>query len=343
MYIPLGIKTDYSLLKSLIKINDLISFSVENKITTLGILDDNLCGSIEFYDSCLKNNLKPLIGLDIKLNGLHIYLYAQDYEGYKTLLKINSINQTREVTVSDLKDLNYHLILVIPFISKELFDNLNSIFNKTFISYQNEYEKRNSLLISPNVIFLNVINCFNNQDLKYFAILDNIRDDSEKSLLENGYFLELATDDIKNNLAFADLINIEINKDKRYIPHYDLKIKDSFNYLLNLCQKGLAKRLNNSISIDYQKRLNYELKVIKDMGFVDYFLIVYDYVKYAKTHDIMVGPGRGSAAGSLVSYAIGITNIDPLKYNLLFERFLNPQRITMPDIDVDFEDTKIDL
>ena len=87
---------------------------------------------------------------------------------------------------------------------------------------------------------------------------------------------------------------------------------------------------------ELEERLNYELNVIKNMGYVDYFLIVWDFIRYARDHDIIVGPGRGSAAGSLVSYTLGITKLDPIKYNLLFERFLNPERVSMPDIDVDF-------
>lgn len=90
----------------------------------------------------------------------------------------------------------------------------------------------------------------------------------------------------------------------------------------------------------YFNRLKHEYKIITDMGFEDYFLIVSDLIHFAKTHEVMVGPGRGSSAGSLVSYLLGITTIDPLKYNLLFERFLNPERVTMPDIDIDFEDTR---
>lgn len=114
-------------------------------------------------------------------------------------------------------------------------------------------------------------------------------------------------------------------------------------YLRSLCIVGLKKRFfGQLIPESYKTRLFYELKVIHDMGFDDYFLIVYDYVHYAKTHGILVGPGRGSAAGSLVAYVLGITNIDPLKYNLLFERFLNPERVSMPDIDIDFEDDRRD-
>ena len=342
MFKPIGIKTDYSLLKSLIKIPDLISFSLANNIDVLGILDENLFGSIEFYDACIKNNIKPIIGLDTIVNNLHLYLYASDYEGYKSLLKINTIIATRELTISDLKEHNYHIISVIPFESKELYNPINDIFSLNYLSYKNAFEATNAALITNKIVFINQINMFNNSDLKYFEILDSIRDDSLASGIESGYFIENDAQAIKSIDSFIENIDIKIDKAHKYIPHYSKDIVDSFDYLVGLCKKGLNKRLNNIIPIEYSNRLSYELKIIKEMGFVDYFLIVYDYVKYAKTHNIYVGPGRGSAAGSLVSYAIGITNIDPLKYNLLFERFLNPARVTMPDIDIDFEDIKRD-
>ena len=144
----------------------------------------------------------------------------------------------------------------------------------------------------------------------------------------------------EENNIFENL-NLEIPKNNRYIPKYLDEYSDAF--LEKLARVGLNKRLNGKVSDVYKNRLKYELSVIKNMGFVDYFLIVYDYVLYAKKNNIMVGPGRGSAAGSLVSFAIGITDIDPIKYNLLFERFLNPSRVTMPDIDIDFDATKRDL
>ncbi|MFA5408970.1 MAG: DNA polymerase III subunit alpha, partial [Bacilli bacterium] len=125
------------------------------------------------------------------------------------------------------------------------------------------------------------------------------------------------------------------------LPKYsDDNSFDSKIYLQSLCKKGLEKRLDNKIQPEYVERLKYELGVINKMGFNDYFLVVFDFIRYAKTNDILVGPGRGSAAGSLVSYCLGITDVDPLKYNLLFERFLNPERVTMPDIDIDFESTR---
>lgn len=129
------------------------------------------------------------------------------------------------------------------------------------------------------------------------------------------------------------------------MPTYPISEGTSLAYLRSLARVGLQKRLKkikNPNQIVYQERLNHELSIIEKMGYEDYFLIVYDFVKYAKTHDILVGPGRGSAAGSLVAYCLGITDVDPILYDLLFERFLNPERITMPDIDMDFPDNKRD-
>lgn len=123
------------------------------------------------------------------------------------------------------------------------------------------------------------------------------------------------------------------------VPHNG-KARD---YLIGLCKVGLKKRFQNkSIPKQYIERLQYELNIIHQMGFDDYFLIVWDYVRYAKINKILVGPGRGSAAGSLVAYVLGITNVDPLQYDLLFERFLNPERVSMPDIDIDFQDDRRD-
>jgi len=129
------------------------------------------------------------------------------------------------------------------------------------------------------------------------------------------------------------------------MPEYQVENSTQKDYLKSLAILGLKKRLSKYQNPDhkiYQKRLLYELKIIDQMGFNNYFLIVFDFVRFAKTNDILVGPGRGSAAGSLVAYCLGITDVDPIYYDLLFERFLNPERITMPDIDLDFPDNKRD-
>lgn len=149
---------------------------------------------------------------------------------------------------------------------------------------------------------------------------------------------------IENTKELLNLCKASIPENNKNLPNYPVAEhvqKDL--YLRKLCQVGLSKRfLHKQVPQKYIDRLNYELQIIHMMGFDDYFLIVWDYVRYAKVHGILVGPGRGSAAGSLVAYVLGITNIDPLKYDLLFERFLNPERVSMPDIDIDFEDDRRD-
>lgn len=142
----------------------------------------------------------------------------------------------------------------------------------------------------------------------------------------------------------ADMCQVKMAFPPLLLPHFENKLHISSEaYLRKLCYKGLQKRMNyQAIPPEYKQRLDYELKVIISMNYADYFLIVYDFIRFARSQDIYVGPGRGSAAGSLVAYCLGITHIDPIHYHLLFERFLNPERISMPDIDTDFPDNRRD-
>ena len=145
-----------------------------------------------------------------------------------------------------------------------------------------------------------------------------------------------AQEAIDNTHKIAERCNVEIEFGVTKLPKYEVpEGYDSWSYLNKLCQDGMAKRYPNDDGT-LQERLSYELGVIHNMGYVDYFLIVWDFIHFARSHDIMVGPGRGFAAGSIVSYCLEITNIDPVRYDLLFERFLNPERVSMPDIDIDF-------
>lgn len=144
---------------------------------------------------------------------------------------------------------------------------------------------------------------------------------------------------VENSVKIAERCQVELEFNKLHLPEFDVPDhQDPFEYLKELCYLGLERLYGVEVlqAQEIVTRLEYELGVIRQMGYVDYFLIVWDFIKYARDHGIMVGPGRGSAAGSLVAYSLGITNIDPLRYNLLFERFLNPERVTMPDIDIDF-------
>lgn len=142
---------------------------------------------------------------------------------------------------------------------------------------------------------------------------------------------------IENTQKIADMCNFDFEFGKTKLPNFTVPDGIShFDYMRNICYKGISKRYGENPKDEYVQRLEYELSVIKNMGYVDYFLIVADFISYAKKHGIPVGPGRGSGAGSICAYCMGITNVDPIKYNLIFERFLNPERVSMPDIDVDF-------
>ena len=157
-----------------------------------------------------------------------------------------------------------------------------------------------------------------------------------KSPEEMARLFPYALEALENTHKIAERCHVEIEFGVTKLPKYDVPDGlTSWEYLNKLCYEGLEQRYH-PVTEELKKRLDYELSTIKNMGYVDYFLIVWDFIKYARDNDIMVGPGRGSAAGSLVAYTLGITQLDPIRYDLLFERFLNPERVSMPDIDVDF-------
>lgn len=178
------------------------------------------------------------------------------------------------------------------------------------------------------------------QTQKKLADEDRMRYEGGQYYLKSGREMEAlfpyALEALENTYQVGNRCHVEIEFGEYKLPKFD--VPDGYSaweYLQKLCKEGLKKRYPDNWE-EHMERLNYEMDTINGMGFVDYFLIVGDFIKYARDHGIPVGPGRGSAAGSIVAYSLGITNIDPIKYNLLFERFLNPERLTMPDIDIDF-------
>lgn len=185
------------------------------------------------------------------------------------------------------------------------------------------------------------------QDVLMCIQMDRTVDDPQRMKFETDMFYLKSPEEMESQFSYipealsntvdiAKRCNVTFDFNSRHLPSYDVPDgKDAYEYLRELCFEGLNKKYENPDD-KLIKRLNYELDVINNMGFVDYFLIVWDFIRYAGENGVMVGPGRGSAAGSLVSYTLGITSIDPIKYNLIFERFLNPERVSMPDIDVDF-------
>ncbi len=351
MYIPLYNKSNYSLLSSMLTIDDLVSFAVNHKISSMALSDDSMYGVMEFIKKCQKENIKPIIGLTITLEEFVIVLYCKNYSGYKNLIKLSTIQNERVVTITDLKSFSSDIIGVLPFDYRNKYLLVKEIYSDLYLGYANKNQERELLLETKDIIFFPLSLYLNKEDGDYLSYLYKIRDGKTVSdeinydilnhELEISNLLEL-TDNIGllNTIKISDACNLEFPNAELLLPIYDCE--NASQYLFELAKAGLNRRLNGEVNDNYRNRLSYELKIIDEMGFSNYFLVVYDFIKYAKQHDILVGPGRGSAAGSLVSYCLGITEIDPLKYDLLFERFLNPERKTMPDIDTDFPDDKRD-
>jgi len=346
-YVPLQVKTSYSMLNSLNAIPKLIAKCLELGIKEIAITDsNNMFGVMEFYKECKKNNIKPIIGIELDILNSKILLYAKNYEGYQNLIKLSTIVSDRKLEIEDLTNHSNNLILVMPYsyYNKEIYN----LYKEKYIGYSNIEEKEK---IKEKKVYINNVSYLEKNEYIYLNYAYLIKEgkvlgDSPLDKYKDNYLkthdevLEVSDEeDILNTKEIANLCNVEIGYNDSLLPIYDENI-DVFSYLTTLCNKGLKRRLKDNVSDVYQKRLDYELDVINKMGFCNYFLVVYDYVKYAKQNNILVGPGRGSAAGSLVSYTLGITDIDPIEYNLVFERFLNKERITMPDIDIDFDGEK---
>lgn len=338
-YAPLWVKSDYSILTSLIKIDDLINTLSLNNVGVAAICDDNLFGCMEFYNKCKKHGIKPIIGLEVHLE-YTILLYAKNYKGYQNLCNINTLISDKKLNFDSLKKYLSDLVVVVPFKYMDKIDELKLLAEDIFIGYSSLEEKDK---ITGNKVFINKTLCLRKEDEKYLKYLYKIREEDFKTEENVSLNFDVSVEDKKTTMYLSSLCDLEIPKQDDLLPIYSNDPDfDEKKYLTDLCIVGLKKRLNGNVTNKYVDRLKYELNIIIKMGFCNYFLVVWDYVKYAKKNNIMVGPGRGSAASSLVSYSLGITDVDPIKYNLLFERFLNPARVTMPDIDVDFDAEKRD-
>jgi len=350
MYTPLYIKTNNSLLTSMIKIDELVSFAKTHNIKALTITDNNMYGVMEFYKACKKENIKPIIGLEIEMD-TNIVLYAKDNIGYKNLIKLSTIQSERMLTSDDLNGYSSNLICIVPYQSMHLYNDLNKIYIDIFKGYSSKSERNN--LEGNNLVYLKPIYYLEPYEEEYIRYLIAIKKGVTVDNIvmnENNNFLVLESvinkhfsEDMSNNIKIAEMCNVEIKHQDDLLPIYPTPNgMDSYSYLKEQCKEGMKKIFGSTVPRIYVDRLKYELEIINKMGFCNYFLVVADFVKYAKDNNILVGPGRGSAAGSLASYLLNITTIDPIKYNLLFERFLNPERVTMPDIDIDFEDVSRD-
>lgn len=316
---------------------------------TIGIMDrDNLYAAFHFIKEAQKQSLQPVVGLEIVLDtddfpSLKLYLIAQNTGGYQNILKISSKQMSSNLSIEELADYLHGITVIIPYV--EELETLSLSFDYyigvTLQSPQKEYQKP----IFP----LHTVRYFDNSELETLHMLHAIRDNSSLKdtapAPKNQQLLDcdILTQSFKETFPQA-LENME-NIVSRIHYEFDSNLKlPRFNHQMT-AQKELVERAINGLKSknvwlpDYQKRLNKELSIIHKMGFDDYFLIVWDLIRFGRSRGYYMGMGRGSAAGSLVSYALDITGIDPVKNNLLFERFLNEERYSMPDIDIDLPDT----
>ena len=362
-------QTEYNLLENANHLDDYIAYAKASEFDFLTITDCNMYGHFKFYNKCIENNIKPIIGLEYKFktvdfSTMKVLLYAKNNDGYRNLLHISSKVQIDKIDelkdLADYKDGIFFVFVFSDYLEKILYSKeynlVNDFFNelKEFdyyvgISYTNRLDKFESNKMmenyanNHNIRILPIHNCryLNSNDSIIYEALTEIGGNKHfVSDFEDYSFYSEPEEDRRVD-DFVNSINLDLFKNKISLPKFpNTKGNSSKLYLEALCYKGLQKR-NKSFK-KYYDRLDYELKVINQMGYNDYFLIVWDFIRYSKKNNILVGPGRGSACGSLVAYSLGITDVDPLEYDLLFERFLNPERVSMPDIDTDFPDVDRD-
>ncbi len=370
--LPLFVESNFEMNGSNIRFEQLINKAVSYGYSSICLTDSHMHGALRFFHLCKKANIKPILGLQLYIKEFYngysalLLVYAKNYAGYQSLLKLSTLSQYGKITLNELIKLESNLIILIDSDETNLFINrdfnyssfvqkMNNLFNTWYVSITDDNQLNNRLPIVP----LYKVKYMNKEDLSVYKVLKAIFNKPTDTLLNEEKPAHFPTtqeiNDIyepyqkaKKNLdQLVKKIDLSIELKKASLPKYPIQNGiTSKDYLHALTMKGLEKRLvlgkKTNQKEKYFKRLLYELDIINKMGYNDYFLIVWDFVRYAKHKGYLVGPGRGSAAASLVSYCLGITNVDPLDFSLVFERFLNPARISMPDIDMDLPDDKRD-
>ncbi|MFW5838453.1 MAG: DNA polymerase III subunit alpha [Bacillota bacterium] len=368
-YTSLFLETSYSFSGSNIRLDALFNKASALGYNTLALTDKNMHAAYKFYHYAKKYNINPILGLHIYLepilNGTYISAtcYARNQKGYQTLLKLATLSSFNDTLKIELfKRYSDHITTVLHMHEGELAQALNN--KQSFITIVNELKEHiKPLFLAKHPAFdmpiSNLIQTvpvdyvyYNNEEEKavfntLFHIFDPDKpftdiDTVNASFKTPSYFNYLSKEDATALSEFIDQHTFDLIIKQPKLPAYPkTQGLSSEAYLKSLSMKGLKKRLKDIQNVTYSiyiERLNYELKTIHHLGYDDYFLIVWDVVKYAKKSGYLVGPGRGSAPGSLVAYVLGITDIDPIQFDLLFERFLNKDRVSMPDIDIDFPD-----
>jgi DNA polymerase-3 subunit alpha len=375
MFTPLHIYTSYSFLQSGFTVDHLIEALKEKNYQAAAITDLNvLFGIPEFFDRANKNSLDAIAGLDLVVEGELITLLALDETGYRQLVRLSSQASTGTLTTDFIKAHQGGLQAIVSSRQGEMLElfisnqaaiapkmaKLDAIFphiligieiytsnDEDFATFMREIADK----FNYQTIAFPFIKYHKPSDAIVLKITHAIAHDEviEERELSGPYYLydseqidgRYTDEEIALTGTIATKINFDFHQKRGSLLEFPKQAGASAALMLReMAIVGLQTRDIDFTNIEYLERLDYELRMIEEMGYSDYFLIVSDYVNHAKNHGIPVGPGRGSAPGSLVGYALGITDVDPIKYQLLFERFLNPSRKTMPDIDIDFADIR---
>lgn len=342
-YPSLHTNTEYSLLSSTIKIDSLISFAIENNLSHIVMTDrNNLFGALEFWYKATNANLKPIIGLDLDVDNFRLILIPKNLKGYENLIKLSSLKmKMQNVSLNDVDSEN-NFILDHP--------TFGMAINKIELPKWENFIQTSNNIKETKKLFLKETRMLDKGANDPLMLLKSI--DAEKiQLNENDdYSYEVITEDrlSSTQIKLVEKVlaesNYELPKIVNPLPTFkndeNMDSETYLKYILNDYIKNKYKPL--FAQQKYKDRLRSELEIISKLHFSDYFLIIWDLVKWAKENNIAVGPGRGSSAGSLVAFLLNITEVDPLPYDLLFERFLNVARVSMPDIDIDFQDNRRD-
>lgn len=340
-FVSLHLNSEYSLLQSTIKIDKLIAFAIKHGLKSLALTDHNVMSGVsEFIYKCTSNNIKPIIGLDLDVEDFRLILLAKNYQGYCHLIKLSSQKMRHQnVTLNDVDNAN---IFIIDHPTYGYYQKHKKILKiKHFIGTNKQLYLENAIYVNDTRI---LESSQENEVLKILYKINHSEPSPNFNLKPYPLIVDPNDDKVKRAIKIAEQCNIDFSQIKLELPNFKTPNNiRSFSYLKMLVTENAKKILKNKSNLnEYHTRLAYELNIIDKLGFANYFLIIYDIVNFAKQQKIVVGPGRGSVAGSLVAYVLTITEVDPLLFDLLFERFLNPERVNMPDIDLDFQDTRRD-
>ncbi|KAA1039898.1 DNA polymerase III subunit alpha [Macrococcus equipercicus] len=350
MVVQLNIHSCYDLLQSTIRIKELAAAAKADGQHALALTDTHVLFGVQaFYETCIAEQIKPIIGMTVHLtDGSHEFdavILAKNQTGYDNLLKLSSKIQLKGLTTVPLTLFDsYRQQTVVIF--KQLPAALSHLVD------DESYACHLSAVADDKKVYLAAVRYMKPSGLKDLTVLQAI-DSNEKLMLESlgnrtgdDYFktceqlaaLDINEDYMARTEEIAALCHVTIEALQKLPKFKTPDNETSDDYLWSLIEHGRQKIKH--FDERYEQRVQHEYRIITQMGFSDYFLIVGDLINYAKSQHILVGPGRGSSGGSLISYLLNITMIDPIEHGLFFERFLNPERVTMPDIDIDFEDTR---